>query len=160
MSSNLSKSAHKVQQAIENCGFDFMVKELPGSTRSAADAAQTIGCEVSQIVKSLIFKDQDQKAVLVLASGSNQVDLAKLEAAGSGQLEMADANFARDSTGFAIGGVPPFGHVRSIPTYIDQDLLVHDTIWAAAGTPNAVFALDPGALVAITRGVLCDLSRD
>jgi len=161
MPQTLSNSAYKVQQAIENRGFDFIVRELPGSTRSAADAAETIGCDVAQIVKSLIFRDQASgKAVLALVSGENLVDMQKLAASGAGDLEKADASFVRSATGFAIGGIPPFGHDHALETYIDQDLLVHDSIWAAAGTPNAVFELDPAALVAITRGVLCDLRQD
>ncbi len=161
MNSEPGKSTRRVQKAIENSGFDFIVRELPESTRSADDAARAVGCDLAQIVKSLVFKNYDTgEAVLVLVSGRNRVDLDKLEAAGAGRLAKADADFVRIHTGFAIGGVSPLGHLKTLLTYIDQDLLDCKTVWAAAGTPNSVFQLDPGALVALTSGVLCDLAEE
>jgi len=156
-----ARSARRVQEAIEKTGFDFIVRELPQSTRSAADAAGAIGCDVGQIVKSLIFRVRDtDEPVLALVSGNHLVDLGKLAAVGAGELVKADADFARRASGFAIGGVPPFGHETPIRTFIDQDLLEYERVWAAAGTPNAVFELDPSTLVPITSGVVCDLKAD
>lgn len=161
MTKPLSRSARRIQQAIENRGFDFIVRELPQSTRTAQDAANAIGCDVGQIVKSLIFRVEDtDKAVLALVSGNNRVDMRKLAAVGAGSLVKADADFARRASGFAIGGIPPCGHDTEIRTYIDEDLLGYDTVWAAAGTPNAVFELDPAALPPLTSGVICDLAAD
>ena len=121
-------------------------REFPEGTRTAADAAAAIGCEVGQIVKSLVFRRGDD-ALLVLCSGANTVDDAALGA------EKADAAFVRDATGFAIGGVPPWGW-RQPPaeTLIDEDLLAYGEIWAAAGTPRSVFCLSPGDLVERTAG--------
>ena len=161
MTKPLSRSARRIQQAIENRGFDFIVRELPQSTRTANDAAKTIGCDVGQIVKSLIFRVEDtDEAILALVSGSNHVDTTKLAAVGAGRLLRADADFARRSTGFAIGGIPPCGHDTAMRTFIDENLLEYDRVWAAAGTPNAVFELDPSALLPLTSGVICDLRSD
>lgn len=161
MSKILGRSALRVQEAIENRGFDFIVKELPQSTRTAQDAAKAIGCEVGQIVKSLIFRNEDtDEPVLALASGANQVDTGKLAGVGAGPLARADARFAREHSGFAIGGIPPVGHERPLRTFIDEDLLGYDQVWAAAGTPNAVFELNPSALPPLTSGVICDMKVD
>jgi Cys-tRNA(Pro) deacylase len=161
MTLTLPKSARKIQQAIEQQGFDFQVIELPESTRSAQEAANAIGCDLGQIVKSLVFKEKNTEiGVIVLASGVNQVDAAKLMAYGSGELDMATASFVKQHTGFTIGGVPPFGHTSDMQTYIDQDLLQYDFVWAAAGTPHTVFQLDPAILVAVTQGILCEIRTD
>ena len=124
------------------------VVEFPAGTRTAADAAAAIGCEVGQIVKSLVFRaGEGGPAVLVLCSGSNTVDAARLE------LVKADADFVREVTGFAIGGVPPWGWATApARTLVDPDLLTYDEIWAAAGTPHSVFPLSPSALVARCGG--------
>jgi Cys-tRNA(Pro) deacylase len=161
MSQTLSRSASRVQQAIEKRGFDFIVQELPQSTRTAQEAADSIGCAVGQIVKSLIFRVEDtDEPILALVAGSNRVDMGKLAAVGSGTLTKADADFARRVSGYAIGGIPPCGHDQVIRTFIDEKLLEFDRVWAAAGTPNAVFELDPSALLPLTSGVICDLHTD
>jgi prolyl-tRNA editing enzyme YbaK/EbsC (Cys-tRNA(Pro) deacylase) len=121
-------------------------REFPEGTRTAADAAAAIGCEVGQIVKSLVFRRGDEP-LLVLCSGANTVDEAAL---GAGK---ADASFVREATGFAIGGVPPWGWRRApAETLVDEDLLAYDEVWAAAGTPRSVFPLTPGELVQRTGG--------
>ncbi len=153
MSNSLSPSAQKVQDALERLGLSLQVVELPGSTRTAQEAAQAIGVEVGQIVKSLVFKGKrSQRPILVIASGSNRVQEDKIEALISEPLGKADADFVRDHTGFVIGGVPPLGHSQAIETFIDEDLLQYDEVWAAAGTPHAVFRLDPKYLVKMTGG--------
>ena len=126
-------------------------REFPQGTRTAADAAAAIGCEVGAICKSLVFR-VGEEPLLVIASGANRVDEGRFGA------EKADAAFVRDQTGFAIGGVPPFGHLRAIETIVDEDLLAYATVWAAAGTPSSVFPIAPADLVARTRGRVARLS--
>lgn len=134
-------------------GFTLQVVELPDSTRTAAEAAQAVGCQVGQIVKSLIFKGKrSERPILVVASGSNRVDERVIEALIGEPLGKADADFVRQHTGFAIGGVPPVGHAEKLLTFVDEDLLQYAEIWAAAGTPNAVFCLAPPDLVRMTSG--------
>lgn len=153
MSQQLSPSARKVQAALQTKGFSMQVVELPHSTRTAVEAAEAVGCDVAQIVKSLIFKaKRSEKPVLVIASGANRVNEKALEALIGEPLGKADADFVRQQTGFVIGGVPPVGHIQPLPTYIDEDLLALEEIWAAAGTPNAVFKLTPQTLVEMTGG--------
>lgn len=153
MKSELSPSARKVQDALQAQGLQLEVVELPASTRTAVEAAQAIGCQVDQIVKSLVFKaKRSESPVLVLASGGNRVNERRIEALIGEPLGKADAEFVRQQTGFAIGGVPPVGHVQELETFIDEDLLNFDTLWAAAGTPFAVFRLAPGDLVKMTGG--------
>ncbi len=150
---NLKKSIAKVQAALEEFGYELDIIEFSSSTRTAQEAAEAIGCMVGQIAKSLIFKGKtSQKPVLIIASGTNRVNekLAK-EYIGE-ELEKADAEFVLEHTGFAIGGVPPVGHIKPINAFIDEDLLQYDEIWAAAGTPNAMFKLTPKILVEITKG--------
>jgi prolyl-tRNA editing enzyme YbaK/EbsC (Cys-tRNA(Pro) deacylase) len=131
----------------------LQVFELPASTRSAAEAAAAIGCRGGQIAKSLIFAAKvSQRPILVIASGPNRVDEKKIAALVGENIAKADADFVRQHTGFAIGGVPPVGHKETILTFIDQDLLDYDQIWAAAGTPNAVFRLTSDELVRGTGG--------
>lgn len=153
MSSNLSKSAEKVQKVLNEFGFELNVMELSDSTRTAQEAANTIGCEVNQIAKSLIFKGKtSQKPILIVASGTNRVNEKAIKAYIGEKLEKADADFVLEHTGFAIGGIPPIGHKNSITTLIDEDLLQYEEIWAAAGTPHAVFKLTPKILAEITKG--------
>jgi prolyl-tRNA editing enzyme YbaK/EbsC (Cys-tRNA(Pro) deacylase) len=153
MSSELSASARRVQGALEHLGFRYQVVELPRTTRSAAEAAEAVGCQVAQIAKSLVFKGRESgRPILVIASGANRVDERALGELVGEPIGKADADFVRQATGFAIGGVAPVGHVRPVRTFIDEDLLRHDAIWAAAGTPNAVFRLAPADLVAMTGG--------
>ena len=154
----LSASAQKVQNALSARGMTLQVMELPDSTRTAQEAAQAIGCDVGQIVKSLVFKGKrSAKPVLVIASGSNRVDERKIEALIGEPLGKADADFVRQQTGFVIGGVPPVGHSQPLLTYVDADLLQYTEIWAAAGTPHAVFRLTPGELCDLTGGEVVEL---
>jgi len=149
----LSASAQKVQAALQALGLTLDVVELPDSTRTAQEAAQAIGCTVGQIVKSLIFRTlHSNRPVLVEASGTNRVDEGKLAALLGEPVGKADADFVRQRTGFVIGGVPPVGHADALSTFIDQDLLQYGEVWAAAGTPHAVFKLTPAELVCMTNG--------
>ena len=136
----------------------MQVLELPDSTRTALEAAQAVGCQVGQIVKSLVFKSKRSlQPVLVLASGANRVDERKIEVLIGEPLGKADADFVRQQTGFVIGGVPPVGHLQQLQSFIDRDLLEHTELWAAAGTPHAVFRLRPQDLVSITGGQVADI---
>jgi prolyl-tRNA editing enzyme YbaK/EbsC (Cys-tRNA(Pro) deacylase) len=150
-----------VQNALSAHGFTLAVVELPQTTRTAAEAAAAVGCSVGQIAKSLIFRGaQSGRPVLVLASGSNRVDELAVAGPLGEPLEKADADFVRARTGFVIGGVPPVGHNESMPTYVDEDLMAYDVLWAAAGTPNAVFKLTPADLLRLTQGIVIRLKRD
>ncbi len=148
---SLPASGQRVQDALIAKGFDNRVTIMPATTRTAADAAAACGCTVAQIAKSIIFRaEQSSRPVLVITSGANRVD-EKLVADILGEpLGRADADFVRESTGFAIGGVAPLGHSGPVEIFIDRDLTAFDTIWAAAGTPSAVFELTPDDLVAMT----------
>lgn len=159
MGNELSSSAQRVQNALAGLGFDCPVQELTASTRSAVEAAQAVGCRVSQIAKSLVFKGKKSgQAFLIIASGANRVDSKKIRAEVGETVAMADSDSVRRVTGFAIGGVPPVGHPEPLPTFIDQDLLGFDRLWAAAGNPRALFRVSPGALVRMTRGKVMDLA--
>jgi prolyl-tRNA editing enzyme YbaK/EbsC (Cys-tRNA(Pro) deacylase) len=127
------------------------VREFPEGTRTAQDAAAAIGCSVGQIVKSLVFVRGDEP-VLVLCSGANTVDAGRLG------LSKADADLVRRATGFAIGGVPPYGHPEQLETLVDEDLLGYDEIWAAAGTPRSVFPLTPVELLERSGGTVARVS--
>jgi prolyl-tRNA editing enzyme YbaK/EbsC (Cys-tRNA(Pro) deacylase) len=154
----LRSSAQKVQDALRALGFQFEVVELPASTRSAAEAANSVGCQVGQIAKSLVFKTKHtQRPVLVIASGANRVDEAKIGELAGEPIEKADADFVREHTGFVIGGVPPVGHLELLLTFIDEDLILYKEIWAAAGTPHAVFCLIPQDLVKMTGGQVVNI---
>jgi prolyl-tRNA editing enzyme YbaK/EbsC (Cys-tRNA(Pro) deacylase) len=153
MMQELSTSARKVQDALNTRGFSCKVVELPDSTHTAKEAAQAIGCGVEQIVKSLIFKGKhSNKPLLVVASGTNRVSEKRLGELAGEPITKADADFVRQHTGFAVGGVPPVGHTEQIETFIDEDLLQYEEIWAAAGTPFAVFRLTPSDLQTMTGG--------
>jgi Cys-tRNA(Pro) deacylase len=157
----MHSTAQKVADAARNIGLDIEIKEFEATTRTAEDAASAIGCTVAQIVKSLLFV-VDGQPVLVLVSGPNRLDekkLAALRGVGKKKVRRANADIVRESTGFAIGGVPPFGHLEPLPTYIDQDFWQYEVIWAAAGTPNAVFAITPAELVRVTTGMVVDLKK-
>jgi prolyl-tRNA editing enzyme YbaK/EbsC (Cys-tRNA(Pro) deacylase) len=151
-------SALKVQAAL---GDRHEVMEFEATTRTAADAAAAIGCTVAQIAKSLVFRAADSnRPVLVVASGVNRVDETKVAEAVGEPIARADAEFVREATGFAIGGVPPVGH-RSPPiALIDQSLMAFAEIWAAAGTPNAVFRLRPADLLDLTGGRTVAVARN
>jgi len=158
MPNTLSSSAQKVQNALDARGMTLQVVELPGSTRTALEAAQAVGCDVGQIIKSLVFKGKrTEQPILVIASGANRVDEHKIEAMIGEPLGKADAEFVRQHTGFVIGGVPPVGHSEPLRTFIDADLFQYSQVWAAAGTPNAVFALDPADLPRLTGGIVADI---
>lgn len=147
----LSPTAQKVQDLLAERGFDCTVIEHAESTRTAQEAADRAGCLLGQITKSLIFKGrQSGKPILVLTSGANRVNEKLISEYAGEPIGRADADFVRDVTGFAIGGVPPLGHAQPMETYLDEDLLQYPTVWAAAGTPNAIFELTPGALLEMT----------
>src|SRR5688500_20289904 len=147
----LSSSAQKIQDQLKSLGFDYSVIEHAESTRTAQEAADRAGCELGQIVKSLIFKGKDSgKPILVLTSGANRVDEKRISEYAGEAIGRADADFVRAVTGFAIGGVPPVGHPQKMETYLDEDFLQYETIWAAAGNPNAIFELSTEALQKIT----------
>lgn len=148
----LSNNTHRVQAALANFGLDLEVVELPDSTRTAPEAAAAIGCTVEQIVKSLIFKTKSGKPMLITTSGGNRVNEKRIREIIGEKIARADADFVREVTGYPIGGVPPIAHIQQIETIIDEDLLQYPEIWAAAGTPNAVFRLDPAQLVRMTKG--------
>ena len=143
--------AQKVQQALIASGSPSQVRELPDSTRTAVEAANACGCQVGQIVKSLIFVlNPPGQPILVLVSGSNRVNESELGRKLGGKLAKASADLVLQATGFVIGGVPPLSHASSLPTYLDDDLLLYEVVWAAAGTPHAVFPIDPHELERIT----------
>jgi prolyl-tRNA editing enzyme YbaK/EbsC (Cys-tRNA(Pro) deacylase) len=151
----LPDRAEQVQAVLEALGATCRVVVVPETTRTAEDAARALGCEIGQIAKTVVFRGTGSgKPVLVVASGANRVDERLLEGAVGEGLAKAKADFVRDSTGYAIGGVPPVGFPRPIETWIDEDLLQYPEVWAAAGTPNAVFCVDPSALVSMTAGMV------
>ena len=144
-------SSAAVRAALKSKGVEAPVVVLPQSGRTAKDAAAAIGCSVEQIAESLVFRRTDtDEPLLVIASGGQRVDEQRIAAHIKAEIVMADANFVRFSTGFAIDGVPPLGHKIAIETLVDQSLLRFDKVWAAAGTPHTVFAIDPRRLVEIT----------
>ncbi len=147
----LSSSAQKIQDQLKSLGYDYTVIEHAESTRTAQEAADRAGCELGQIVKSLIFRRKDSgKPILVLTSGANRVDEKRISEYVGETIGRADADFVRAVTGFAIGGVPPFGHLQKLETYFDEDFLQYETIWAAAGTPNAIFEVKTSDLQKMT----------
>lgn len=153
--STLSPSAQKIQNLLRELGYEYNVIEHAESTRTAQEAADRAGCELAQIVKSLIFRGKtSNKPILVLTSGANRVDEKRISQYAGEAIARADADFVRSVTGFAIGGVPPIGHTLSdsMETYLDEDFLAFPTIWAAAGTPNAIFELKTEDLQKMTGG--------
>ena len=152
-SSASGDSMGRVRAALAAIGIATEIKAFSASTRTSADAAAAIGCTVAQIAKSLVFRAKPSgRPILVMASGANRVDEAKLAALLGEGVGKADADFVRAETSFAIGGVSPVGHGIRIRTFIDEDLMALDEIWAAAGSPNSVFRLTPAELVRITDG--------
>ena len=140
-------SMQRVARDAERLGLDISIKEMDQPTRTAEEAAAAAGCEVAQIVKSLIFERGDNNSlVLVLVSGAHNADMTKLHSIVGADLQRADPRKIREVTGFAIGGVSPIGHLTKLPIYMDETLLDHKTIWAAAGKPNAVFKVDSQSL--------------
>lgn len=154
-------SAQKVATTAEKLGLNIEIVEFAQTTRTAQEAADTIGCTVAQIVKSLLFT-ADGQPVVALVSGSNRLDdrkLAALRGIGRKKVKRPDAGTVKTVTGFSIGGVPPFGHQTALPVYIDEDLMQFEEIWAAAGTPFAVFAVSPHQLVEASQGTVADLKK-
>ncbi|HSE77174.1 MAG TPA: YbaK/EbsC family protein [Alphaproteobacteria bacterium] len=159
MTSPLGASARKVQAALRALGFANQVVERAQSTRTSAEAAAAVGCTVAQIAKSIVFRAaSSDRLVLVIASGVNRVDERKVAATIGEGLRKADAEWVREKTGFVIGGVPPVGHETKPHVLVDRDLLTLPEIWAAAGTPNAVFKLTPDELVRMTGGTVADVA--
>ena len=157
----LSKSAQKVQDALTKLGYAYEVIEAAESTRTAEEAAARVGCSVGQIVKSLVFKGKKSgKAILILTSGANRVDVKRIVAYTEEKIGRADPDFVRERTGFAIGGIPPLGHLHPIETYVDEDLLNFEEIWAAAGTPKAVFKMRASELEKMTGGKIIQVKQE
>jgi prolyl-tRNA editing enzyme YbaK/EbsC (Cys-tRNA(Pro) deacylase) len=146
----------RVRQALAAAGVLTRIEEFPSSTRTAQEAADTVGTSVGQIVKSLLFL-AGGSPVMALVSGVNQLDMQRLAALTGTEIGKANADAVRQATSYSIGGVPPIGFPRPIPTYIDRDLLRYDLVWAAAGTPRHVFPIAPQELVRITGGAVADL---
>jgi prolyl-tRNA editing enzyme YbaK/EbsC (Cys-tRNA(Pro) deacylase) len=157
--SAVHKNVQRVIDAGASVGVDVNPRHFPEGAKTAVDAANAIGCEVGQIVKSLVF-GVDGRVVMAYVSGDNQLDESKLaSAAGGERCERVNAEVVREATGFPIGGVPPFGHTTVLPVFVDPDLLRHVEVWAAAGTWNDVFPIDPAALVRASGGVVTELKR-
>jgi prolyl-tRNA editing enzyme YbaK/EbsC (Cys-tRNA(Pro) deacylase) len=149
----LSSSAQKVADALLKLNISCRVIELPASTRTAPEAALAVGCHVGAIVKSLIFRGKDsQKPILILVSGSNRVDEARVSNLLHEEILRAEPDFVREHTGFAIGGIPPVAFPAPITTMVDEDLMNYEVVWAAAGTPHAVFSIHPSDLVKASGG--------
>jgi prolyl-tRNA editing enzyme YbaK/EbsC (Cys-tRNA(Pro) deacylase) len=148
----------RVAAAARTAGLQISVERYPAGTRTATDAANAVGCDVAQIVKSLVFM-ADGVAVVALVSGANRVDPPRLASAlNATEVRRAVGDEARIATGFAIGGVPPFGHTRRVTVLVDRDLMRHDRLWAAAGLPDAVFPITPGDLLRVSGGSIVDLA--
>ena len=160
MNAELPASAERVAAAAAGFGLPIEVRSFPEGTRTAEDAANAVGCDVAQIVKSLVFV-AGERVVLALVSGPNRLDEAKLAVVAgveASAVRRATADEVRAATSYAVGGVPPFGHADPLTTWVDTDLLAHAEVWAAAGTPHHVFAVDPAALVAATGAQPADLA--
>ena len=155
---DLPPAARRVQDAADALGLGVTVRIMEQATRTAEEAAATCGCMVGQIVKSLIFKGEDSgRAILLLVSGANRVHEKRTARAIGEAITRPDAAFVREATGYAIGGIPPLGHSGPVATWLDADLLQYETVWAAAGTPNAIFAVDPARLRDATGAVVIDV---
>ena len=157
----MKASAKRFLEAAQAHGLDITIKNFDAETRTAQQAADAIGCDVAQIVKSLCFTVNDAP-VMALVSGANQLDtgkLAKLMGVGKKKVKRADAHTVRRATGYAIGGVAPLGHLEPMQLFIDDDLLTFDIVWAAAGTPHAVFPIEPRKLQQATAGLVADLKK-
>jgi Cys-tRNA(Pro) deacylase len=151
-------SSDKVHEILNQFGFSFHIKEFPESTRTSLDAAKAIGCNVSQIAKSILFEgEKTKKPFLVIASGSNRINEKIIESEIGEKIKKADAEFVKIKTGYSIGGVPPIGHNEKMQIFIDKDLMQQNEIWAAAGTPHSVFSLNPRQLLHITNGKVLEI---
>lgn len=154
----------RVQRVVDGgarAGIEVRPRRFPEGTHTAADAARAIGCRLAQIVKTLVFVDGDGEPVVFFVSGANRLDPGKAAAAaGLAELRKADARATKERTGFSIGGIPPFGHDHAIPMYVDEDLLVYDEVWAAAGLPDAVFPISPQDLQRASGARAVDLKEE
>jgi Cys-tRNA(Pro) deacylase len=149
----------RFERWLREHGLELEVRVYPSGVRTAQDAARSIGVEVGQIVKSLVFRVGD-RPTLVLMSGENRLDPQRLESLAGDRVERADPEMVREVTGYAIGGVPPFGHQRQLPTYMDRHLLDYEVVWAAAGRPDAAFAIEPLRLAELTGARLAELRAE
>jgi prolyl-tRNA editing enzyme YbaK/EbsC (Cys-tRNA(Pro) deacylase) len=147
------KAPSRFEEWLESHGLDVRVRTYPAGTRTAEDAARAIGCEVAQIVKSLVFTAAG-RPVVALISGVSLLDVRRLEALAGGRVAKADADLVRSATGYSIGGVPPFGHATALPVYMDRDLSAHDVVWAAAGRPDTVFPIAPTRLAELSGALV------
>jgi len=147
------KAPSRFEEWLESHGLDVPIRTYPAGTRTAEDAARAIGCEVAQIVKSLVFT-AGGRPVVALVSGANRLDVRRLGALIGGRVAKADADLVRSATGYAIGGVPPFGHATALQVYMDRDLAAHDVVWAAAGRPDAVFPIAPARLAELSGAMV------
>ena len=158
----LSGAAARVQQALAANGLDCVITEHATAARTSAEAAATLGCGIAEIAKSLVFRatgpDGRDDVVLVIASGANRVDEAKIAALCGATIGKADATIVREATGYAIGGIPPFAHARRLRAFVDRDLLAFDQVYAAGGTPNAMFPIRPADLVRVSGGIIADVA--
>ena len=154
----MNRNSIKIQNFLKDNGLEFHIVEFPSSTKTSAEAAREIGCTISEIAKSILFKGNSGKPVLVVASGSNRINEKKIEKELGEPIKKASADFVKETTGFSIGGVPPIGHIQKIKTFFDKDLMKYEKIWAAAGTPNSVFSANPKELVKIANGKIIDIS--
>ena len=149
----MSGAAGRILEAAARANLRVDVRHFPEGTRTAEDAARAIGCDVAQIVKSLVFVAADEEPILALTSGRNRVDVGRLASvAGSSAVRKATADEVRAAAGYAIGGTPPFGHTRALRSFVDEALMGFDVVWAAAGTPDGVFPLTPDELVRVSGG--------
>lgn len=154
----MKPATERVLEALNSFGLNADIKEFAESTRTAAEAAKAVGSEVGQIVKSLVFL-AGQSPILALVSGANQVDTERLAAIAGDPITRASAEVVREATGYSIGGVPPIGHATTVPTYCDAALQQYELVWAAAGTPNTVFAITPSDLIRITGARVVELAK-
>lgn len=154
----MSDSVERVRAELLAAGHDDTITAFPEGTRTAQDAANAVGCNVAQIAKSIVLR-AGERVVLVIASGANRVDTAKIAALVGQPVKSAEGRWVRDVTGFAIGGVSPVGHQSPPRIFIDEDLLALDPVWAAAGSPQHVFRTSPGELVRMTGGQVADVKE-
>ena len=152
----LSASAQRVQEALDAAGVTTRIVEYDVPARTSAEAAAVLGCTVGQIAKSLVFKSASGTPVLVIASGAHRVDEAKVATLAGEAIGKADASFVRAATGYAIGGIPPLAHATRALTFIDRNLLAYETVYAAGGTPHAMFPITPAELVRVAQGTVAD----
>ena len=152
----LSTSAQRVQEALDAAGVTTRIVEYEVPARTSAEAAAVLGCTVGQIAKSLVFKSASGASILVIASGAHRVDEAKVAVLAGESIGKADPSFVRATTGYAIGGIPPLAHATRSRTFIDRNLLGYDTVYAAGGTPHAMFPITPEELVRVAGGTVAD----